>query len=242
MQGGEAYSIKTGKPYDFGAPVAGWRPGQGPNAGQRSTDKTGVTCGSGTVLQGSTCVSDANSAAGKVRDQRLSGLLHGSIIKQIIGYVLFIAGDLMVFNTGGLLDKLQAALDIGATLATNILPLIGQFFSGDLPGISRLESVIMWGLGGVETVITAIKEGNWWVKTGATLVGQIITNAVGGPIALVVKLLWTFVKPIAGNLLDIAGHTLLAWGLSDYAEYLREENMPIQDWCTKYGGCPSGSS
>ena len=199
-----------------------------------------TTCGTGTVLQGNTCVTDANSNAGHVRDKRLADLLHESIIKQIAGYVLFIVGDIMWANSAkDLLDKLEAWIDIGATLATNIIPLLGEWNSGSIPtAFYGAAKVVMWAMSGLESIVGALKWGNWWQKLGANVLAEGLSITLGGPIGLVGRILWSVVQPILGNLLDVGAHALLASGLGDYQEYQRQEQMPIQTWCAQYGGCP----
>lgn len=95
----------------------------------------------------------------------------------------------------------------------------------------------MGGLSLAQAAIAWIKEGNWWKQSGVNIVMNILTSGVGGPISIFMQVLWAVAKPIVGNLLDFGGHVLQAAGLADEGEITRQENMPIQDWCSQYGGC-----
>jgi len=161
-------------------------------------------------------------------------------LKEIAGYMLFLVGDILLASKAkSILDWLEVGIDFVATLATNIVPLLGEWGNVSVPtAFYGAISKAMWIMAGAEGLITSIREGNWFLKTGATLLAQTLRLTAGGPIALIGSLLMMFVQPIIGNLLDIGAHALLASGFGDYQEYQRQEQMPIQTWCAQYGGCP----
>ena len=204
----------------------------------------GLRCGTGTVREGDTCVSDANSKAGKFRDQKLTDLKHWAIGETIAGYLMYIIGDIILASgTRDLLDWLELGVDIIGILATNILPLLAIWGGASVPsGLYTAAAWLMGAAAGIEVVISAIREGSWLAKTGAIAIGDTIKAGAGGPMGVLVSVAGQILAPIVGNLLDVGGHALVAKGMADFANYTSQENMPILDWCAQYGGCPAGDS
>lgn len=90
-------------------------------------------------------------------------------------------------------------------------------------------------------IFAALNGANWWEKTGMDIVALATIDGASGPMTGFQLGLSLFLEPIIGNLLDMGGHAILAKGLVDDANYTNQMNMPIQEWCTQYGGCPAES-
>ena len=244
-------------PYKCGPCTAppGWKPPDG-------TLKS-LGCSSGMSPSGKTCVYDSGQCKGlteiqcsnakkawksdsnKVREEKLSGLKTQAFWELLAGYLLFAIADLMTIfdKLASKFDRLGAIIDLFATIGNSIIPLIGGAIGGEIAvWASRVSAFIMGGLGLAQAALAWVKSGDWWKQAGVNTVMNILTSGIGGPITIMVQVLMVVVKPIIGNLLDMGGHFLQAAGLADEAEITRQENMPIEDWCAQYGGCPSFSS
>src|SRR5579885_1149524 len=244
-------------PYKCGPCTAppGWKPLDG-------TLKS-LGCSSGMSPSGKTCVYDSGQCKGlteiqcsnakkawksdsnKVREEKLSGLKTQAFWELLAGYLLFAIADLMTIfdKLASKFDRLGAIIDLFATIGNSIIPLIGGAIGGEIAvWASRVSAFIMGGLGLAQAALAWVKSGDWWKQAGVNTVMNILTSGIGGPITIMVQVLMVVVKPIIGNLLDMGGHFLQAAGLADEAEITRQENMPIEDWCAQYGGCPSFSS
>lgn len=160
------------------------------------------------------------------------------------GYVLAVIGDVVAYSaSSSLVEKLEKIIDLVATVATGIIPLLGQW-NGDpvSPAWYGAVKVLMGIMAAAETVLSVLNGGSWWQKVGADLMGAALTEGAGGPMALILTGVEMFLGPLLGNLIDIGAHVLLSKGFADFEQYRQEEDMPIQNWCTQYGGCPANAS
>lgn len=202
-----------------------------------------ITCGQGTILEGSTCVSEQDSKDSLYREKVLHNLLVRAIIEELAGYGLSILGDILVILDAGdsVVERLEAIVDLSVTLATGVIPTIGRLY-GKEPAFLAKTAIGLMALGSVaQGIFAALNGANWWEKTALDVMALATIDGASGPMAVLQAGLSLFLEPIIGNLLDMGGHALIAVGLADDLNYTNQMNMPIQEWCTQYGGCPAES-
>ncbi len=182
--------------------------------------------------------------ASNVRSQRLDSLNHKALLEMLAGYLLFLTGDVISFiSSSGLLEKIEAFLDFGATILYSIIPLVGQLFGGSvLETTLRLSSWVSNIMGNVEIVMGALRSADSWITIPEEIATSLAIAGATGPAGVFVQGLMIVLKPMIGDLIDAGGHFLISKGLADLAEVVRQNNMPLQSWCAQYGRCPSYSS
>lgn len=181
--------------------------------------------------------------AGQVRTKSVDALTHRADLEMLAGYLLFIAGDILNLIRGGILERLAAFLDIGATVVNSIIPLVGHLFGGSIyEDTLRFSSWASKIMGYADVAIGILKSASSWIDIPEEVGASLVLAAASGPVGIFIQGLMILVKPMIGNLLDAGGHFLQSLAFADYAEAARESDMPLQDWCIQYGGCPSYSS
>jgi hypothetical protein len=65
---------------------------------------------------------------------------------------------------------------------------------------------------------------------------QIATNAEAPVPSVLFTLAASFFGPALTNYMDSGAHELIRSGLDDQAEWQRQKDMNIVDWCVQYGG------
>jgi len=180
---------------------------------------------------------------GQVRTKSIDALTNKADDEMLAGYLLFLLGDALNFWRGTILDKIDAVLDALTTILNSIIPLVGHRFGGSVyEAALRFSSWAMGVMAVVQTVIGALKSASYWVEHAAEFTANLIVASAGGPVGIFVQGLMMVAKPVVGYLIDAGGHYLQSLAFADYAEAARESDMPLQDWCIQYGGCPSYSS
>ncbi|MGB8346808.1 MAG: hypothetical protein WCD86_18110 [Ktedonobacteraceae bacterium] len=183
--------------------------------------------------------------AGQVQKKRIDSLTRLANLEMLGAGVLMLLGDLLAFFNGAepLFQRLDAAIQIVIDLAMNILPYLGAVIGGsfyeDVLHFDHWASVV---LAGVKTVLAGLNSQYWWISDTAQIAGTGILDTIGGPTELIVQGVMVLTKPAIGYLLGAGSYILQEDANANFAEVQRESDMPIQDWCEQYGGCPSYSS
>jgi RHS repeat-associated protein len=179
----------------------------------------------------------------KYRDDKLRDLQTSAYLKQIAGYLLLIFADAVDIIRGTTLAKLEALLDLGTTIFNSLLPLLGQVVQNLIPQFHDVyQQMLHFGsalngvLGAVRAAIGFVKQGNWLMQASISVALQIATNAEAPVPSVLFTLAASFFGPALTNYMDSGAHELIRSGLDDQAEWQRQKDMNIVDWCVQYGG------
>jgi len=175
-----------------------------------------------------------------VRDKKVASLTLQADIEMVMGYVLFLSGDVLNIIRGDATERVGALIDLVSTVLNSVIPLLGHIFGAGTSLYQRSLQFASWaikGLGVMQGWLGVLNSANWWLKNAAEVAINLLMASVSGPAGIFVQGLIMAVKPMIGNLLDVGGHFLQSLAFRDYAEAERENQMPIQDWCTQFKGC-----
>lgn len=210
----------------------------GPKSDNQCTYSSGE-CNGHTYNQCKSWESDAKAA----RDKQLADLKNQATWEGIGAGVAGILLGFFQFQAGkGLLAKLMAALTIINSI-TDLLVLFQSVLGGSTYQVlATVVSALQAGTGFIRSAMGMIKGAAGWAAEWADMAAEGAIAFVGSPLSVLSRLVVGFVAAGASQFLNAGVSFLQAKATWDQADYQKQEDMTIQDWCAQNAGCPSIST